>query len=70
MAGLASRGLTMKAKLLVLLPLCVIVLSGGILSGCVMAGGVNYHFPASPRPADKCDPAVKNCPPPADRARQ
>jgi hypothetical protein len=64
MAGSGHWNLTMKTKLLLVLPLCAI-----ILAGCVAAGGVNYHFPVSPRPADRCDPATKNCPPPAERAR-
>ena len=42
------------------------------LTGCVVAGGVNYHFPKSSSPGDKkCDPADKSadCARPAERAR-
>jgi hypothetical protein len=61
----------MKFRLLVSLPLLAIA-----LSGCVVAGGVNYHFPVgSPPAADekKCDPSARgtqaDCPRPADKAR-
>ncbi len=46
------------------------------LSGCVVAGGVNYHFPVGPSSgADekKCDPSSggkqTDCPRPADKPR-
>jgi hypothetical protein len=54
----------MNMHFLVVLSLCAIT-----LSGCVVAGGVNYHFPATTRPTDKCDPAAKTCPPATDRDR-
>jgi hypothetical protein len=43
------------------------------LAGCVVAGGVNYHFPNKPAsPTEKkCDPADKSadCAKPAERNR-
>ncbi len=57
----------MNARALVVLTLLTIP-----LAGCVVAGGVNYHFPKpSPTGDKKCDPADKSadCARPADRAR-
>jgi hypothetical protein len=56
----------MKARLLLALPPLTIV-----LTGCVVGGGLNYHFPSKPPPADaqKCEPGVKDCDRPAERAR-
>jgi hypothetical protein len=55
------------------LTLVVLTLLTASLGGCVMAGGVNYHFPNKPvSPTDKkCDPADKSadCAKPADRSR-
>ena len=59
----------MKFRVLFSLPLLAIA-----LSGCVVAGGVNYHFPVGSPPADekKCDPSARgtqaDCPRPADKA--
>jgi hypothetical protein len=43
------------------------------LAGCVIAGGVNYHFPNKPFPTEekKCNPADKSadCARPAERTR-
>ena len=43
------------------------------LAGCVIAGGVNYHFPNKPSPTEekKCNPADKSadCARPAERTR-
>ena len=46
------------------------------LSGCVVAGGVNYHFPVGSPPGGtekKCDPSSgdtkADCPRPADKVR-
>ena len=46
------------------------------LSGCVVGGGVNYHFPVGSPPAGvekKCDPSSTgkqtDCPRPAEKAR-
>jgi hypothetical protein len=61
----------MKFRMLLSLPLLAIA-----LSGCVVAGGVNYHFPVGSPPAGtekKCDLSSggkqADCPPPADKAR-
>jgi hypothetical protein len=56
----------MKMPVLVALPLLTIA-----LTGCVVGGGLNYHFPAKPAPAEasKCEPGAKDCERPAERAR-
>jgi hypothetical protein len=58
----------MKARALVVLALLTMS-----LAGCVIAGGVNYHFPNKPPPTGdkKCDPADKSadCTRPAERTR-
>jgi hypothetical protein len=50
--------------------LVVLTLLTASLGGCVMAGGVNYHFPNKPV-SPKCDPADKSadCAKPAERSR-
>ena len=61
----------MKFPLFLSLPLLAIA-----LSGCVVAGGVNYHFPVGSPPAGtekKCDPSSggtsADCPRPAEKSR-
>ncbi len=56
----------MKMHVLVALPLLTIA-----LTGCVVGGGLNYHFPSKPAPAEapKCEPGAKDCDRPAERAR-
>lgn len=61
----------MKFRVFFSLPLLAMA-----LSGCVVAGGVNYHFPVGSPPATdekKCDPSSTgkqtDCPRPADKAR-
>jgi hypothetical protein len=53
--------------------LAVLILLTIPLAGCVIAGGVNYHFPNKPSPTGekKCDPADKSadCARPSDRKR-
>ena len=57
----------MNARALVVLTLLTIP-----LAGCVIAGGVNYHFPNKPSPTGekKCNPADKSadCARPAERS--
>ena len=58
----------MKAHALVIVSLLT-----SMLSGCVVAGGVNYHFPNKPAATEekKCNPADKSadCARPAERPR-
>ena len=60
----------MKFRVFFSLPLLAMA-----LSGCVVAGGVNYHFPVGSPPAGtekKCDLSTgkqTDCPRPADKAR-
>jgi predicted small lipoprotein YifL len=58
----------MKVRALVILMLLAIP-----LAGCVVGGGLNYHFPNKPSAPDekKCNPADKSadCARPSDRAR-
>ena len=56
----------MKTRVLVALPLLTIA-----LTGCVVGGGLNYHFPSNQPPAEakKCEPGTKDCNRPAERAR-
>jgi hypothetical protein len=53
--------------------LAVLTLLAAILSGCVIGGGLNYHFPNKPpAPEQKsCNPADKSsdCAPASNRAK-
>jgi hypothetical protein len=56
----------MRIRALVALPLLTIA-----LTGCVVGGGLNYHFPSNqpPAAAKQCEPGTKDCDRPAERAR-